>query len=305
MFRRSAAVLVASALLVSILVGQSAGANAAARTTNKMPPVVAGSDYLAIGDSISFGYREPSTSPPPKYAKAATFVGFPEVVASDLGLNLANVACPGETSASFINPKAPSYGCENYPINGKSVPIGYRTLYPLHVKYSGSQLAAGVAYLKTHHRTRLVTLMIGANDFFLCQATTKDKCTSQSEQVAVLSHLAQNVKTILHAIRVVYENQIVLVGYYSIDYNSEIDNAASLALNGVLQSAGSAFNVELADGYTAFEDASQYSGGDPCKAGLLTQLYTSDKPNGTCGVHPTLAGASVLASAVDRTVKKY
>ncbi len=53
---------------------------------------------------------------------------------------------------------------------------GYRTMFPLHVKYSGSQLDYAVSYLKTHKNVRLVSLMIGANDLFVCEETTADHC---------------------------------------------------------------------------------------------------------------------------------
>ena len=85
------------------------------RATEK--PVVAGSRYLALGDSVTFGYRESNAIPTSRnnYNKPKTFVGYPEVIQRALGLKVANLACPGETSASLINPKKPSNGCENSP----------------------------------------------------------------------------------------------------------------------------------------------------------------------------------------------
>lgn len=307
MIRRSAIVLAAAVIVAAVaagVIGPTLGAHSTARAAS-VPPVVAGSDYLALGDSVSFGYREPTTSPAPDYKRPGSFVGFPEIVAADLGLHVANLACSGETAASLINDKAPSNGCESHVANSKVVPGGYRTVYPLHVKYKGSQLAAGVAYLKSHPDTRLVTLMIGANDFFLCEETTKDGCESRSEQAAVLSRIAKNTETILTAVRKTgYEGQIVLVGYYSLDYEVALDNELSEALDEVMQEVAPAFHAEYANGYAAFMAASRYSGGDPCRAGLLTQLYSKGKPTGTCGIHPAPPGASVLASVVDETVIK-
>ena len=40
-----------------------------------------------------------------------------------------------------------------------------------------------------------VSLMIGANDFFACQALTADKCASLTEQAGVLATVGKNVKT--------------------------------------------------------------------------------------------------------------
>src|SRR5690242_20471489 len=128
--------------------------------------VLPGSRYLALGDSVTFGYQEAAVVPAPNYHNAASFLGYPEQIGAQLRLKVTNAACPGETSASLINASAQSNGCENslgHPT------VGYRRSFPLHAQYKGAQLAFGVAYLKAHQDTRLVSLMIGANDLFLCQ----------------------------------------------------------------------------------------------------------------------------------------
>ena len=131
-------------------------------------------------------------------------------------MKVVNAACPGETSSSLIDNTAQSNGCENTPGKGN---VGYRTLYPLHVSYSGSQLAFAVSYLKKHQNVRLVSLMIGANDGLMCQETTADQCTSLPEQAAVLETVAKNVHTILSEIRTKahYNGQLAIVNYYSVD----------------------------------------------------------------------------------------
>src|SRR4051812_23087255 len=103
--RRALAAAVALCVLGMLL----PGAATAARTIPKVTP---GSAYLAIGDSVSFGYEEPEVVPRPNYAKASTFLGFPEHLGRALHLRVFNASCPGETTSSFINPKAPSLGCE-------------------------------------------------------------------------------------------------------------------------------------------------------------------------------------------------
>jgi lysophospholipase L1-like esterase len=265
----------------------------------RLAPVVAGTDYLALGDSVAFGYREPTTLPAPDYYDAADFIGYPEDVASALGLSVANLACPGETSASLINPNAQSNGCENSLVDGQKVDEGYRTLYPLHVAYQGSQLAAGVAYLRTHHRTRLVSLMIGANDAFLCEDNTADHCTSPAELAAVVAGIEKNVTIILRTVRHYYRGQIAIVDYYSLSYTNPADEAGAQLLDNAMNTAAKPFHVVVVNGYEAFAAASQYSGGNPCTAGLLTQLST-----GGCGVHPTPAGQDVLAQAIEAAIRK-
>lgn len=257
-------------------------------------PVRAGSRYLALGDSVSFGYREPANLPTPDYSRPDTFVGYPENVAADLGVRLTNAACPGETSGSFIDTSAPSNGCEA----GNGVP-GYRDLYPLHTSYSGSQLHFAVQYLRHNRQTRLVSLMIGANDTLRCQATTSDQCAS--ELPGVLRTLGANVRTILDGIRhdAHYRGQLVIVDYYSLDSSSAAQNAQSQALNQAIDTATRPYGVEFADGYGAFQRAAVQAGGHTCAAGLLTTLTT-----GGCGVHPSVAGQALLTLAVERAVSE-
>lgn len=303
--RRAVAAVV---LAATLLAGASAGASSPrpGRHHYSVNVVTPGSDYLALGDSVSFGYRESTTVPAPDYTSAATFAGFPEDVASALGLNLANAACPGETSSSFLNASALSNGCENHPsATGTLQPGGYRTLYPLHVSYSGSQMAFALGYLRSHPRTTLVTLMIGANDGFICQETTADQCASQSELAPVLATVTANVHTIVRTLRVTahYKGQIVIVNYYATNYANPLNSLASTLLNQALDAGGAGFNVEIADGFTAFQQAAQYSAGDSCAAGLLTRLFSATTFTG-CGVHPSVAGQAVLAQSVEATVKK-
>ena len=273
------------------------GSAAASVKLNPLP-VVPGSGYLALGDSVTFGYQEPNVVPAPNYHNAANFPGYPEQMGAALRLRVANAACPGETSSSLINASAISNGCEN--TLGK--PPAYRQMFPLHVKYSGSQLAYAVRYLKSHRNVRLVSLMIGANDYFVCVETTKDGCTSASELAALLKKISTNVKMILSTIRsrAAYTGQIAIQNYYSLNYASAVSNGQSKALNATVDAAAKPFRVVITNSYAVFEMAAFHSGaqGDDCKAGLLTQLST-----GKCGVHPSYAGQALLAQAMENAVK--
>jgi lysophospholipase L1-like esterase len=272
------------------------GAPAMAKTRAPLP-VVRGSQYLALGDSVTFGYMESGVTPTPNYNDASSFHGYPEQVGTALHLRVANAACPGETSSSLINSGGASLACESTPqhTNGH-----YRFNLPLHVSYAGSQLTYAISYLRHHHDVRLVSLMIGANDFFYCQATTADHCASASEQQATAATLTKNIHTILSAVRKQghYRAQLVIVNYYSLDYASAAINAQSQLLNGIQDRAAKPFHVKIADGYGEFGLASTEAGGSPCTAGLLTQLG-----GGSCGIHPSYAGQALLAQAVERAIR--
>lgn len=281
---------------IAVLVAGLLGLGAASANAS-VPAVKAGSGYLALGDSVTFGYEEAQVVPAPNYHDPASFLGYPELLGQELHLTVANAACPGETSTSLINPAGPSNGCESAP---GSPHAGYRTAFPLHVHYKGSQLGYAVSYLRAHRDVRLVSLMIGANDLFRCQSTTSDGCTSASEQKAVFAKLTHNVREILSAIRSTghYKGQLAIVNYYSLDYTSSFITGISKALNRTVDSAAKPYGVEIANGFAEFKAASAHSGGKPCTAGLLTQLGSP----GTCGVHPTYAGQSLLAQAVEKAI---
>jgi lysophospholipase L1-like esterase len=247
--------------------------------------------YLALGDSVAFGYVPPQAVPAPNYSDPRSFVGYPEDVARALHIPVSNASCPGETTASFLVPGAASNGCENSP--GSSV--GYRTEYPLHVQYRGTQMQYALRYLAVHRDTRLVTIDIGANDVFLCEETTTDGCTSTAELAAVLQEIAANLTAIYTQIRDVahYHGLLVALTYYSLSY-APGQVAGTEALDSVIASVTEKFGGKVADGFAAFEGPSAAFGGSACAAGLLIKL-----PDGTCNIHPSPAGHLLLAQAIE------
>jgi len=280
---------VVAALFAAALIG--AGATAAAPVNGSD----ANGTYLALGDSVAFGYLPPEAVPAPNYLVAHSFVGYPQYLAQQLRIRVSNASCPGETSASMLVAGAQSNGCENSP----GSPVGYSTLYPLHVQYQGTQMEYALHYLAAHKHTRLITIDIGANDAFLCQETTADHCTSPVELAGVASEIAGNLGTIFHDLRVVagYQGPIVVLTYYSLSYSDPATIAGSEFLNSVLSGVTLASGGIVADGFGAFEGPSLAFGGDPCAAGLLIKL-----PDGTCNIHPSPAGHQLLAAAIAKAI---
>lgn len=251
--------------------------------------------YLALGDSVAFGYVPPQAVPPPNYLDSYSFVGYPEFLAVRLHDRLWNAACPGETTASMLSVTAQSNGCEN----AVGSPIGYRTAYPLHVRYGGSQMAYALTFLKAHKRTRLVTIDIGANDAFVCQETTADHCASAAELTGAVGRITTNLAAIFRKLRTTarYRGKIVLLTYYALDYSDPTQLVQTQLLDAALAGVAKTFGGIVADGFGAFRAASAGSGGDPCKAGLLIKL-----PNGTCNIHPSPLGQQTLAGAIAKAI---
>jgi lysophospholipase L1-like esterase len=283
--------LIAAAFVAAAIAAVGAGATSAAPVNGSD----ANGTYLALGDSVAFGYVPPAAVPAPKYLDAHSFVGYPEYLAQQLNERVSNASCPGETSASLLVAGAQSNGCENSP----GSPVGYSTLYPLHVRYQGTQMEYALHYLAAHKHTRLVTIDIGANDAFLCQETTSDQCASPVELAGVATEIAANLTTIFRDLRMVagYSGPIVVLTYYSLSYSDPAVLAGAQFLDSVLTEVTTANGGIVADGLAAFEGPSLAFGGDPCGAGLLIKL-----PDGTCNIHPSPAGHKLLAAAIAEAI---
>lgn len=252
------------------------------------------SGYLALGDSLAFGYRPASVTPTMGYLNAANFTGYPEDLARALRLHLVNASCPGETTSSMINAAALNNGCESSVRGGP----GYRSFAPLHVGYRGSQLSYAVRYLERHPSTELVTIDIGVNDIFVCQQTTADYCTG-TDLHRDLAKVGENLSVILSALRnrARYRRAIVVLTYYALNYSDSASAARTRELDAALTEPAARYDARIADGYAAFRAASVTSGGDTCAAGLRIKL-----PTGGCDLHPSALGQRVLATAVQRAL---
>jgi lysophospholipase L1-like esterase len=239
--------------------------------------------YLALGDSVAFGFN-----PLLDFRNIANFVGYPEVLASRLDLDLTNASCPGETSAGFISLTGIDNGCRPY-----------RALFPLHVSYTTSQLDFAVAFLLAHPNTSLVTIDIGANDLFVLERQCGQVTTCVANGLpALLQHLAADLATIYGRIRgqAHYHGQIIALTYYAMDYNNPLGVAITHAINEVITHATRAADGQVANGFNAFRAiAEDRAGGSSCAAGLL--IVTGTNPL-TCDVHPSPFGRDVLAATV-------
>jgi len=241
--------------------------------------------YLALGDSVPFGYigNRPDLYPDPH-----NLVGYPDRVADDLDLRLLNASCPGETTDSFIDARAQSNGCEN----SLGSDVGYRDQFPLHVKYGGSQLHYAVETLEDNPRVRLVTLQLGANDLFLCVDT--GACATPEGVAAMAAHVQANLDLILSRLRDEgdYRGRIAVVTYYALNYDDPVGVAAIQVVDQAMIAAAKAHGAVVADGFGAFRSLALAAGGSSIAAGLV---YPND-------VHPTAKGHRLLARAVEQAI---
>ena len=241
-------------------------------------------EYLALGNSVAFGFN-----PLLDRSNADNFIGYPTPVAAALKENLTNASCPGETSSHFINLAGSDNGCGKY---------RFQFQFPLHVAYSTTQLEFADGFLKSHPKTLVVSIDIGANDLFVlvngCQANVS--CI-QLGLPGMLATLSANLDTIYGHIRNQdgYHHKLVALTYYSLNYSDTTGTSLISQVNQVVANRTLAWGGIVADGFGAFAAASASFGGDTCAAGLRIVLLSSPL---TCDIHPTPAGRDLLAQAI-------
>jgi hypothetical protein len=272
-----------------------------------------GKPYLALGDSVPFGYNPVDAVNDPTNIKA--FVGYPEVlpIAGRFAPNpIANASCEGETTGSFINVAAPDNGCQAWKVAGDAMHVAYAAP-------TESQLQYAVGYLLQHPTTATVSIQIGANDILLVQNNCLAAFNPYTDPNYVADVTAceeagipraiggavQNIGYIAGALRqgAGYTGQIVVMTYYALQYTNTSDPTFQ-AVYGLdqamvqLAQAVPSLNLYIGKSFSTFAAAATaLGGGDSCKAGLLYKLS-----DGTCNKHPSLAGQALLAGVVATAV---
>jgi lysophospholipase L1-like esterase len=240
--------------------------------------------YLALGDSLAQGVQ-PSKSGP----DVATNQGY----ADDLfalfhtrrpSLHLAKLGCSGETTTTMIHGGICTYA-------------------------DGSQLAAAVSFLATHH-VAFVTLDIGANDVDHCVSLSGIDATCVTD---ALDTVGTNLPQILAALRAAApDTLIVAMNYYDPflaawtlgPSGQALANAslqATTVFNGLLESIYKVFAIPVADVALAFR-ISDFSPVPLINLPLnvfLTLTWTwvdAPAPFGP-DIHPNAIGYAVIAGA--------
>jgi lysophospholipase L1-like esterase len=290
--RRLSMFVLVAALAVAVL-APSAGARPpfAGRHPGVGRPPVAGRPtphtsptYLALGDSLAFGYSEAKfDSLLPEEPASAYDTGYVDDFGKLLGLfepgvQTVNDGCPGETTESFI--KGP---CE------------YGLHYPLHHPYSGSQLADALSYLMSHPgAVTPITIDIGANDALgviegVCKLEAK--CI-QEQAPALFVHVGTNLALILGQLRAAAPTaQIIVLGLYN-PFGESIGGGDALTakLNEVMAADAAGVGARFADPLPVFNPPGALEQPTLC---TLTNICTPLKD-----IHPTDLGYAVLGGLV-------
>lgn len=246
--------------------------------------------YLALGDSLAFGYQQakfnelfPSENP------AAFDTGYVDdfghfLLKTHRDASIVNDGCPGETTDSFIEG-----------------PCKYQLAFPLHHPYAGgpasSQLSDALAYLHANPgAVSPITLDIGANDALsVIEGTCKlEAACIAAHAPALFAHVAANLGAILADLRgAAPQAKIVVLGLYN-PFGSTIAGGDELtaALNAAMRQVASSEAARFADPLPVFNPPGALEQPTIC---LLTNMCTP-----LTDIHPTDLGYAVLAGLILR-----
>jgi lysophospholipase L1-like esterase len=273
-----------------------------------------GSTYLALGDSLTYGYHAAqfkSELESKGYVEPTT---FEEGYVNDFGallklanpkLQIINEGCPGETSVTMIE----GSGKEGYCAGGPTgTPFPYAFLH--HPYATGSQLSDALKILAENHNVSPISLDIGANDVlqFLehtCGFPATYKCT-EAKVSEEFGEIAGNVGQILGELRAAAPNaQIVVIGNYN-PYPTVLPAPGGDKTEALLNQTLASVTAKVPGAsFTSVEPAfnpSLITGGPETQDIPTICAFTAMCPGGTfnptspeADIHPTKLGYQVMA----------
>ncbi len=281
------ALVMALCALLGALLAAPAGAH---RPLPLAPrPLPQSTSYLALGDSLAFGYSQAKfdellPTVPPADFETGYVNDFANVLKLfDPRLQLVNDGCPGETTESFIHGP-----CAYVDPDG----------FTLHHPYAGgpasSQLSDALAYLGAHPGSvNPVTIDIGANDALgLIESCKEEPACVAAGVPATFAHIGGNLALILGELRAAAPHaQIIVLGLYN-PFGETLPGGDALTakLNEVEAGVAASVGARFADPLPFFNPPGALEAPTIC---LLTNMCTP-----LVDIHPTDLGYRVLGELV-------
>jgi lysophospholipase L1-like esterase len=271
-----------------------------------------GGTYLALGDSLAYGYhaaqfQEEFPNIKPESFNDGYVNDFDQLLKLfNPSVQLINDGCPGEGTETMIH----GSGVPGFCGGEDTSPFPYVWLH--HRYTTATQLSDALAILHANPNVSPITLDIGANDLlhFLatqCGFPAADTCT-EAQFGAEFVHIAGNVAYILGQLRAAAPNaQIVLVGLYNPypAFRGEGADKLTAGLNKALETvAASVPRTSFANPEPLF-NPSLVLGTPESTDDTTICAFTGMCPNGTfeptspkADIHPTKLGYEVMAGVV-------
>lgn len=230
--------------------------------------------YLALGDSIAYGFQSHKVGLPPQ----AFDTGYTDLFAAGLGsrVTTVNYSCPGESTVSFTAP------C-----------IWKASGHALHDDYNGAQLDAALAFLRSHRgRVSPITVSLNGNDIndFVRTCPPGDFACIQRTAPAAIAAYKGRMATILRSLhRAAPDAEIIVVGAYNPNLGAfALTDPLFAAVNAAHAEAAAEVGGQFADPMPVFNPPV----GEDAAICSLTLLCT--RGDG----HPSDAGYAALADLV-------
>lgn len=256
--------------------------------------------YIAVGDSLAYGYQNGTLTPTgvaayPGYTQAVT-----QYLATQTGqsVDFIGLGIVGETTGTLIG--NPDQSASNPSLNS-------------YYASPETQLAALQTALAAHPAS-LVTIQVGANDFlgllndsdFQAAVFTNDTTTENTLIAATAATAASNYVPLLAAVKADPQANVLILGDYNPFLHLLADNPShasdplyqlafgiaptlTAALNATVATAANKAGYQFVDVGNAF---ASYSGSDPLVLDTEVPL----------NIHPTDAGYAVIAGQVERAL---
>lgn len=226
--------------------------------------------YMAIGDSLAFGYQ-----PDLNWADGYS-TDFADQMKASAGLSTYdNLACAGETTVSMLNGGCPYWYARKY-------------------VYTGSQMSAALSYLGSHAgQVSPVTLDIGANDLGNCYSNHVINTTCGNN---ALNTVRTNLPIIVSKVKAKLNGtgDFFLMNYYD-PYQNEAPATLTWVqqLNAIIAQVGAQYGVRVVDVYSIYHTGSYPNGGNPyvCNWTWMCSVFND--------IHANSNGYSAIASGFE------
>ena len=314
LYRARARLLACSIAAVAVVGGLAFAPTAGAAN------LVTGSTYLAVGDSLTYGFHAKQFSEEIASKGFAEAKNYEEGFVNDFGntlkvlqpkLQIANLGCPGETTETALNgPGAPYTGayCAGGP-TGTPFPFAF-----LHHPYThNTQVEEAEAILKENPNVSPITVDLGANDIlqFLehhCGYPATYTCT-ETEVANELFSVAGKVSTIVEKLKALAPRAtIVVVGQYNpypLALPSPGGDKSASTFNNFLSFYAGKDGVLFTAPLARFNPYSLTFKGSEAEDLPTICAYTAMCPGGTynpsspeADIHPTTLGYAVMGEVI-------
>jgi lysophospholipase L1-like esterase len=236
--------------------------------------------YLALGDSIAYGFQPAKVGLPPSRVKT----GYVDVVATRLRalapkLRVVNYGCPGESTTTFIAGGCPWLG------EGRK----------LHDSFRGAQLAAALTLLRAHPgQVGPVTLSLWGNDYAeLWDACKGNFACVKKRAPRARARFASRLTTILGRLRAAAPGaNIIVTGIWNFDaaHLKQTDPLVR-SFDTTIRKVAASRQARFANTFPTFNPQGSLARE---KARLCSLTFACSKGD----PHPTNAGYKAIATAI-------